>query len=325
VSRSHRNARAIAIIAWGLVLVTFLAACAKSTDDDDVASLKGSAKPTLSAQKEGAEKMVSCLHDAAIPATIQDEEDNRATIAVKADEPSMWCTGSGCQTNYGAGYESAPPPKDEVDAIDQKFDDMVEADGGWPAGDDEIRPFLAIGDQDYSDVFSKCLDSSGFQQPQTDVNPTEELKLKKGIVEATAAWASCARDNGFPQVKDPEPAVADNFETMPIALLPASITEDQLTALVKACPTYNVEAHQKQDAELAKAGDDFDYSHFTPVADPNIGFDVPGYDGDYLGQPADLDKATTDKLDRLQEILNSAETDYLESQSKALDDGGSAQ
>ncbi len=152
------------------------------------------------------------------------------------------------------------------------------------------EPRFYVNGVDYSDLYQKCLASSGYDpawghDDETAVDPAWVRRR----VEADNRWAACARDQGWPQVADVA-APADG-SLPPEVLLPFSITEDQLRQLVADCPTF--------DPALFEAGAAFG----DASADlPEIGFDTTGAD--------EFDSAAADKLGRLLDILNAAQSDY---------------
>ncbi|MDR1799531.1 MAG: hypothetical protein LBR19_06590 [Bifidobacteriaceae bacterium] len=96
---------------------------------------------------------------------------------------------------------------------------------------------LVIDGVDYSEIYTECRASSGYietwEQPG---DPAEELVAKAETAAVSNDWARCARDNGWPEVADATAPVADGYETSPTVLLPITMTEDQLTALLEVCP-----------------------------------------------------------------------------------------
>jgi hypothetical protein len=135
-------------------------------------------------------------------------------------------------------------------------------------------------------------------------------------VESSNDWADCARKHGFPGTIDAEMPIVFDYSQVPTTLLPSYITEDQLRALLEACPSLDVEA-QRQADNLWDGGlnlndpTSFEVPEGYYVA-PNIGFDYPGFDGRHDGRGATQtpDPEVVERLTRLQDVLNEAWADY---------------
>jgi hypothetical protein len=123
---------------------------------------------------------------------------------------------------------------------------------------------LIVGATDHTETFRACVEESGYTEPVFQADPAEEIKEKQAILSVTVAWAKCARENGYPDLADPLPAVADQWVTTPTAVLPAETTPEDLAGLLAECPA---------DAES-------EYYDGGPVS-AEIGFDVPGFRGDF--------------------------------------------
>jgi hypothetical protein len=108
------------------------------------------------------------------------------------------------------------------------------------------------------------------------------------MVEASNAWAACARENGFAGLADAQLPEEIESGLYPMVLLPRSITVGQFEALLAACPataewggeTAKVEGNQMQ---------------------PAIGFDAPGYDG--VPSTVELPQADRDRFNELITVL----------------------
>jgi len=55
------------------------------------------------------------------------------------------------------------------------------------------------------------------------------------VLAESASWAACARDHGWPDIADPDPAAGALAEVV----LPATITADELRQLLADCPPFN--------------------------------------------------------------------------------------
>ncbi|MDR2379126.1 MAG: hypothetical protein LBD70_06850, partial [Bifidobacteriaceae bacterium] len=189
-------------------------------------------------------------------------------------------------------------------------------ESGSGESDPAENPFLVIGETDLTDPFAKCLDQSGYVDPGPDpgIDPDEEIRLKQLSLEATLRWLSCARSNGYPELEDPPPLVADDWATQPMARLPLDMTADQLTALLEACPNFDAALFDAREEAWAALGPDPTTDEIArldaeyPIDQPLIGFDAPGLDGRYDG--TEPDPAVAEKLAPLLAILNQAANTY---------------
>ncbi|MDR1427132.1 MAG: hypothetical protein LBJ08_05175 [Bifidobacteriaceae bacterium] len=212
--------------------------------DDDVASLSGSAGGSEGeSQAARAATLVACLHEGGVPATLVDYDKHQKDIGFDKENPYAIGYGDGS----GASFVGRDVTTDEQWAAVERHqgelvmrydpasgEAMIDPDA--PAPDATIpppagfarHPYLFIGDADHTDLLIECLRESDYTPPVYQVDPAEELEQEQRTAGAGVQWAACARDNGFPDVKDPDAPLADNNETTPTVLLPASITEPQL-------------------------------------------------------------------------------------------------
>jgi hypothetical protein len=192
------------------------------------------------------------------------------------------------------------------------------------------QPYLVVGATDMTEVAVECLASSKYEEPVYQVDPAEELLEKQLLFDSGAAWVKCARENGLPNLKDPDPPKADNNETTPYVLLPGDITEVELRGLLAACPNFDAEATDALMArpeELFGDGDDTppmkdvlaaveDLLKQYPLAiPPIITFDIPGaspYGGGGNGSREEPTEADAARAQALEAILHEAETAYYE-------------
>jgi hypothetical protein len=144
---------------------------------------------------------------------------------------------------------------DAYDALVAKWDG--EAGAYLGADGKPVQGVLFLGESDYSAQFQECLEQTGYiPLPPEREDPADELKQKQAMADAGSAWARCARDQGHPGARDPDPPVADGFKTRPTAKLPWSITAEELKALVLACPTHRVDAEADYISAMEDSGAD---------------------------------------------------------------------
>jgi hypothetical protein len=115
--------------------------------------------------------------------------------------------------------------------------------------------------------------SSGYVQPSWYGPEEQELAAKQARVEVSNRWAQCARENGYPALRDVDTPVADSGTSWPAIILPADITEGQLVTLVEACPVVEPGADLPEDVNEAL------------LQIPSIAFDAPFFDGRPFAEP----------------------------------------
>ncbi|MDR1187915.1 MAG: hypothetical protein LBK95_10750 [Bifidobacteriaceae bacterium] len=236
------------------------------------------------------------------------------------DEPSE--EGSAEPAESDPSASTAPEPEPEPDEPEDAEPTDIPQDS---------TPYLIIGDHDYTEAFVKCLDETGYTEPEYKTDPKEEVAQKQRQLDSTIEWIKCARDNGYPNMKDPVAAIADDWQTNPMAVLPGDITETALRELLTKCTNFNEADHEAADRETMARYESGDIPNtragyaeleaeiakkYPGYIDPAIGFDYPGYNGDYTnmtGQDEGPDaEAQWERLNKLQEILWEAQEAYSE-------------
>jgi hypothetical protein len=164
-------------------------------------------------------------------------------------------------------------------------------------------PQLIVDGVDYSNGYGKCLAASSYVEPVSVRDPGREAEVKQGVAEASNKWASCARNNGFSAVRDAPTPVIDDYQTYPVVLLPASVTLDQIESLARSCPVLE-QTEADRLLEAATAGEAVERD---PL--PEIGFDVPGFDGQPLRAGAPEQDTTAQQYASLLEVLYKTNSD----------------
>ncbi|MDR1264905.1 MAG: hypothetical protein LBK42_04890 [Propionibacteriaceae bacterium] len=306
--------------AVGACLVWALGAC--TGGNPQLPSVGGS---TLSGDSTDLEAVArnfhDCLTDTGLPAVYESGPDGRSTL-VRFDEQRavIWISTS------TSGYTEAMPEDQAITIFNHAYSDTeVVSD----VSDDvtmiayEPEPFLQVDGVDQTATWTACLASSGYDEAQiwasVDYGPQMDT-IYQLTVEASNQWARCARDNGYPAVIDAHMPQTEN--QYPTALLPPSITAEQLEQLLTACPAFDPAVEEANEALM---GDDFNYVDWPPAGyqvQPSIGFDFPGLDGDYNTTTDALtpeQQATAERLAELSEILYQAQMEYYNN--LAGDDG----
>jgi hypothetical protein len=303
IVQPSKGALALAALAAASLAGT-LAACDTT---QNVATMGGSQAPLdAEAQAASADDFAECLTAAGIPA------ESFAIYGVKLVQLT---TEAAFVMALGDGGAQRSWAKDMTEAeAATAFERMENVAASHTDKGDPDRPrYLVIGTADHTDALVECLDRSGYTEPEVVQDPADELAQKQRDAADGAEWAACARENGYPAVKDPDPPKADAWETQPMVLLPPDMTEDALRELLAACPNFDEAGQRAFDAagEAATGEEPPDFrDHLIPFQPP-IGFDSPGYRGGMLdGAPVGPEEQQ--RLDRLQEILWEASNAYFE-------------
>jgi len=245
---------------------------------------------------QAAYALARCLQDAGLTASVDEHSNHSADIALVTDLPyQMIIPGQAVGLGVDGGLSAA-----QQQAIQSKWGEMMTALEAAGQGD---RAVLFVGEEDYSAAFNQCIEATGFVAAGGEpIDPAEELREKQATARANATWAKCARDNGFPALPDPDPPVAYNGLTSPTVVLPKDISEEQLRALVLACPTFDREAQVDYDRRRAQGEQVSGQPPVRPVIEIEL---PPGFEWD----PADPDY---DRLYALNSILAQDSKAYFE-------------
>ncbi|MDR3360615.1 MAG: hypothetical protein LBO20_08230 [Bifidobacteriaceae bacterium] len=280
------------------------------------------------AEFEAAEKRLNELVAKYDPSAAGMSVDGDGVISMETGE------GGGVNEDTGEAIEAEPaataapaapaasPTSGEASGAESDDEGEVVEEEDIP----DVPPYLIVGEDDHSELFATCLEESGYTQPEYKIDPAEEIKEKQASLEATNKWIGCARENGYPDMADPAPPKADEYQTQPMAILPADITEADLRALLKACPNFDVEDHKAADLETIEVlkkdpnmSDSETMKFYEELAkkhpgsiDPQIGFDAPGFNGNMGGAAGMPEDAEFERLSKLQEVLYEAMSAYYE-------------
>jgi hypothetical protein len=193
-------------------------------------------------QVRNAFAMGQCLRDAGLPATIERLDEDTASV--------QWDL-----TAVGL-VQFASPQYNVMSTIPGELwtgpatvsNQLVEA---FAARAQESDDTLEIDGVDHSSTYNECAKSTGYTIPGGEFDYSAELREKQRLIEVTNEWLACAREEEYPDLPDVGPAVADGYATAPIALLPLSMTENQLRALVASCPLFE-KARAQCEAEASQ-------------------------------------------------------------------------
>ncbi|MDR2379640.1 MAG: hypothetical protein LBE08_00430 [Bifidobacteriaceae bacterium] len=323
----------------GLIAVAgaMLAGC---NTDGDVATLDGrggTGATNESQQAVAAEQFADCLTKAGVPVTLEDQGDGQKAVWFDTEEPTAeawgdgstgWSGGAGDQTEaaiaatYKRLADLVEPHSPSDAAMIRESAGEMGGGAAFAAGGGEVTAepvYLIIGETDYTEAFARCLDESGYTQPVYHVDPAQELRDKQLVAQASTEWAECAREHGFPDLKDPDPPVADEYVTYPSIILPNDITEEALRALLEACPNFDEEKMRAYDAAVAAMPEDaseddwYKLSEQYNVTSPSIEFDWEALSA-YSSETIDpATQAELERMNRLSEIIWEKQNAYYDS------------
>jgi hypothetical protein len=270
---------------------------------------KDAARKTAAAdgnQAESALAMTACLVDGGIDASAEDMGDEEGQLRLELGKSgAFYHYAIGGQGQTGGGPEGLS--EEDYERGIKKVEELAEQHSSRDEQD-----FLIVGEADHSDTWRKCLEASGYLEPVWQVDPAAELKFERRLAQAGTEWATCAREHGYPKIADPHGAVADNGQTEPTVLIPASMTVTELKSLLQACPNYDIEAHRAAVEALASNQGGGDLGDMESI-DPPISVDGDCYQADGV-TPAE-GKCSKDELshqDELEQVLNEASERFFE-------------
>lgn len=263
--------------------------CSGGTGQGEVATLAtpSGAVPNTE-QGLGAAAMVDCLRRSDVPAVLEQWDDGQA--AVVFDSPNaLWemCRRDDGMCSGGGGENLSDPStvksQETLDLVARPY--MAE----WAALPPERVgvDILIIGDADYTPVYEVCLAESDYQVPIVPINPAEEIAQEQAVATRSNEWAACARENGLADLNDADPPKADDWRTTPTIALPVDISDTLLRAVIEACPPFDLGARERKE----------------PAVDPNLGFDVPGWDGRGKLLSGAVDRETSVRISELVDII----------------------
>jgi hypothetical protein len=249
------------LAAWAVAALAGLALAGCGTADDEVASLVGDGSAGMGVDPDvlrQTEDMVACLQDKGLPAAI-----GVVGVTLETEEPFELCDEFGCRTESRTEAGDAAEP-----AVFEELRGPYEA-----AGTSGER--LLFRDADYTAAYLACKEKTGYSMAAKAREFAEE-RLAGALRQAEAGveWAACARENGYPQVADPEtPTLAEVDTAAPAVWLPESMTEAELKSLLAACPVFDRAAWEAADGLLMRqleAGVPFDRLDWTGWEEPAL-------------------------------------------------------
>jgi hypothetical protein len=295
--RRHAIWSVLAVLAVGLGLT--LAGCTGG-DQHNLPNLGGTTKAATDDFEQKARAYYQCLRDANLPARLTEAtQDFPIDVGWEDNVVVMWTLPSGLGGVQGDV---------DSDAINDFF------------SGNESSYSLIVNGVDHTETFQGCHESTGYDESEGWANSGKiDSAYLQAVVDSSNEWAACARENGWPGLKDAVLPTATDGSEYPVIALPTTITEDQLRQLLTACPNFDEERTRHND-ELANEG--WDQRGGLPEGfwiPPSIGFDHPGFNGKPVepGAPGEEPSAgdpLLERLNTLQQVLYEAANAYYESQ-----------
>jgi len=289
--------RALILAVAALAGTATLSACTQ--DDHDLPTLGGPTTAADSDLETVAKTYYDCMTDAGIDVELQQNGQGQlAIVQFSSTESVMW------RSPDGSG--GAMSTEDQGPADQQVINDFFSDPEGGAA--------LLVGGVDRSDTYAQCLKESGYDE-RAAYGPmqADPAQMEKQVA-GNNKWAACARENGWPDVKDS--AVSVDNSSWPTILLPSTITDDQLRQLLEVCPNFDPAQQEKmqqwwQDNPMATSYPD-DY-----LPDPSISFDIPSMSASHGPDwvPSAQDEADMERTGHLYDILYEKMDEYYQQHS----------
>jgi hypothetical protein len=267
-----------------------------------------------------ADAMCSCLVGEGIPAIIAPGPDGEFTLVRFEEDVSVAWRLPGDYSQF----TDAVSDRERAEFSDN--DEIIwnwstrESDGGHTLE----SAALSVSGVDRSGIFLKCIEGTGYDEQKVEDSVDFSRAMASFdvlVVSASNEWARCARENGWPTVADAHPtggSIDRDSYSPPITLLPPTILEHELDALLAACPNFRAEVEVENDRIYKSMSSASIRAGTIPKgvqAQPNVGFDFPGFDGKGVQGlnaegPGDEDTPTREKLARLRLILERGEREF---------------
>ena len=176
--------------------------------------------------------------------------------------------------------------------------------------DESVVPGLMIDGEDYSTVFSQCLERSGYDDHQAWGSTHMDTTAIENQVLANNTWAGCARDDGWPMIKDSVLPTNPDWNDWPMVLIPLTISVEELSTLLDACPSFDP---AKQDY-INDWWNTQSTGHLPPdfIPDPVLDFYTPSTENNPDTTPNAEEQAGAANLPALYEVLNEKSSEYWE-------------
>jgi len=271
------------VVAAVLVCGAGLAGCTANHDLPTISGAPSSVGDT--ALEVAAKTYYDCMSNAGIEVELtQNDQGLLSVVQFTGDHEVMWSAPD------SGGFLLAPEDQQALRPDTEKALTEFKSTAG-------SAPTLWIDRVDHSPTYAQCLAESGYSDDaawgSSTTTNTQALQLQ---VNANNQWAACARENGWPDIQDSSMPDPQTTTSTPSVLLPGTITEDQLRALLDACPNGNPNSQISDDWYSSHPLDGYPDGY---LPNPNIAFSTAtGSDGSPGGQ------VDANHLQRLISILN---------------------
>ena len=288
----------------GVAATLCAASLAGCTSGHDLPTISGA--PTGGSGLETAAKSYyDCMSDAGIEVKLMtNNQDQVVVVQFTGDHEYMWRNPAG-----DSGYIPGPDDRQALQPdTPQAMNDFDNLPGSGP--------YLWVDRTDLSSTYAQCLSLSEYSDRAAWGSDQVDTAMFQRQVDGNNKWAACARENGWPDIKDSVMPTGLANSEYPMVLLPTTITEDQLRALLDACPNFDPDKQKMLDDWWASySGPSTGPQEYPPgyLPDPAIGFDT---DMTSIVLPATTPTGNTpeDHLARLYSILTQRQMDYYQQQ-----------
>ena len=256
-----------------------------------------SSSPTPGYLEAIARVYYDCMVAAGLPVElVENHEGELAVVQFTGDHWLMVRSPEGGNVRWSDKYGSEDDPR--VRAAAEEFFSMGS------------EPGLMIDGVDYSFVYARCLQKSGYDQKAAWGTTGMDSTMVSRQVDSNNLWAECARNNGWPMIENSVIPEATDGNDWPTVLIPVTITTDQLRHLLVSCPNFDPERQKYIDQWWHdNPGREYPADY---VPDPSLDFylpsrlDNPGSTED----PTPEEQMALDNLSSLYEVLYEKLNEY---------------
>jgi hypothetical protein len=271
------------LLAAGLLGAVALGGCAVS-EGHYLPSLRTDSPSPVPVLVARAGEFYDCLTAANVPVELTRVNGEPTLVRFAADHTVVYRNPDGTGASMIAARASA--------AERQAAEEFARANPSGPA--------LLVDGVDHSQAYAACLDGSGYSAQEG--YGTSQWDLARVTLQVTSnnQWAACARNYGWPTIRDSAlPQTLDGTQ-WPTILLPPTMTDGQLEQLLAACPNFDPDRADQLQAWQRRHGADSWPPDYQP--DPWIDID--------LAQLNDPSPQTMAKVNQLSDLLVRQQREY---------------